>query len=520
MSNFKKTTSVPSDNDIRQVGNEAVIIGGLFSRSQPFSTSGSGDGATFAYVNNQDNLVSGTVTSGYQNADLSISGHLQDELDEINFIISNINSYHGAVISNIENLYTASADVILTSSGANDLATAINNLVNGQILEIRTSAVFNPITIPSGIAFKVKVTDGYFPTITGTDCIRLNDGAANIILSSLIIENCNSSYGNGVGSAIGFSTDACKVNDIIFHNITIRNATSSAVMLSYNNRYNYSLAPTLEQMSHRISFVGCHFHKATTDKIEGAALNLRGIENAYIKDCYIDSCNLGRGIHIQDSINTVIDGNYVCNCDDGNGGEGIKIDEIGTISGYRNSAVIKNNIIKRCMEGIDLDDSTSCSVIQNNIVSECSEEGISVDGGIPNGIALLVGNTCYKNVVGIRLESGSTANLKKNVCYNNVTNYLIQNGYIVDDSNTSNLDDTFVVSFSSLIKNDSTISGTTVMDALNEIQSKKQNIDAGTTRPSSVINGQMFFDTNLSPSQPIWYNTSLSGWVNCSGVLV
>ena len=464
----------------------------------------------------RDTIVVAGLTSGYQSADLNISGSLQTEIDSLSTSIVSATSYHSAVYNEIEKLYTTTADVILVTSGSTDLATTISSLTEDQVLEIRSSAVFSPINIPSGVSFKIKVTDGCAPSITGVDCIRLDNGAANVLISSLIIENCSSSYGNGVGSAIGFTTDACKVNDIIFHNLTIRNATESAVMISYNNRYNYALAPTISQMSNRLSFIGCHFYKATTDKIEGSALNLRGIINAFIKDCYINSANLGRGIQIQDSINTVIENNYICNCKDGNGGEGIKIDEIGTIIGYRNTAIIRNNIVKNCIEGIDIDDATSCNIIQNNIVSECSEEGISLDGGTPNGIASIIGNTCYKNTVGIRLESGSVGNLKKNICYNNGTNYLIQNGYSLDDSNTTSLDDCFISSYASLVKNDSSVSGSIVSDALNTLNTTKQAISGGTSRPSSVSLGQMFFDTGLGI--PVWHTGS--NWVNASGIVV
>ena len=534
MSNFKVTTFVPSDNDVRKIGDDIVSIGGIFSRSEVVSVSGSGGDVTKTYVDSQDIL---SVTSGQQytdnkltvfsgnsklyidSQDTSISGYLQSEIDTLTSTIQGTLSYHNSINNEVEKLYTSYPDTILTTSGVNDLAIAISGLSDGQILEIRSNAVFNPIILPSGISFKIKVTDGYFPTISGIDCIKIANGASNIYISGLLIDTCSSSYSNGKGAAITFKDNHSKCSDIVFHNITIRNATGSAVMIGYYNDSDYATAPTLLQMSQRLAFLGCHIHKGSTDATEGGSITLRGCVNSYIADCYIDSVNLSRGIQLQNCIGSVVENCFINNCGGGGNGEGIKIDELGTISGYRNTAIIRNNIVKKCIEGIDIDDTSSINIIQNNIVSECSDEGISLDGGSPNGIAAIIGNICYKNTVGIRLESGSVANLKKNVCYNNTTNYLIQNGYSLDDSNTTSLDDLFNITFASLVKNDSIISGNTLKDVVETLNNTKQTISAGSTRPSSPVVGQMFLDTNLSPARPIWYTTT-SGWVDSSGTSI
>lgn len=543
MSNFKVDINTKSDSDIREIDGRVVSEGGtsattkyldLVTSGQLVSVSGHlqaeidsipPSSGSHSHPNLTElNQVSGTntgnqVTSTLPNDSAIPGGSASDALNYLQLEIANIQASNISNVKNkIEELYTTTPDVILTSSGAGDLAIAISGLTDKQVLEIRSSAVFSPIIVPSGVQFSVKVADGYLPVITGQECIRLSNGAANLIFSGLIIENCTTSYGNGRGSAIAMVDTHAIVQDIIFHNITIRNAPSSAVLISYYTSLSgdYATPATLAQMSSRISFVGCHLHKCVTDIIEGASLTLRGVNGAYVADCYVNSANLGRGMQFQNCINAVIENNYVNNCNDGNGGEGIKIDQLGATSGYRGTAIIRNNIIRRCIEGIDIDDDTSCNIIQNNIISECTEEGISLDGGIPNGIAAIIGNTCYKNGNGIRLESGAVANLKKNVCYNNTTtDYLIQNGYSLDDSNSTSLDDCFIYSYGKVIKNDSIVSGTTIADAVNTLDTTTQKISSGTSRPGTPAQGQMFFDTSLSPARPIWYIGT--GWVDSTG---
>lgn len=524
-------------SEVRKLGDKLVILGGTVDTSQVIAVSGQGGGGdatvsgylaadaalsgslTSAYLAS-DVLLSGVVTSGYQAADTALSGALSSAFEA--FITAEIAavspSSYDKVFTEIETVPSLPADLILTTSGSGDLAAAVSGLLEGQVLEIRSNAVFSPITLPSGVACTIKVGQGFFPTISGQECIRLMNGSANIVLDGLYIENCTTSYANGRGSAITFGENHAIASGIIFNNITIRNAQGSAILLAYYNGSDYATCPTLEQMSKNISFVGCHIHKGTTDIVEGASLRLTGSNGALISNCYIDAVNLGRGINIQDSVNVIVEKCFVANCNDGNGGEGIKLDLLGSVPAYRNSAIVRDNTIKRCIEGIDIDDHTSCNIIQNNVVSECVGVGISVDGGTPNGLASIVGNTCYKNAAGIRLESGSVAVLKKNVCYSNGTNYLIQNGYTVDDSNTTALDDSFIAGFGSIVKNDSTVSGTTVSAALTVLGTYKQGIESGLVRPSGALVGQSFFDTALSPAVPIWWTGS--SWVNASGVAV
>jgi len=492
MSNYKVPPQLPLDQTVIQQDDQLLRIPGRYRDADEIVISGSGgtvSGVSKLYVDTQDTALKAYID--LEIASLESTGYL-------------------AIQSKIETLKSTPPDVIVSTSGAADLASAVNSVTSGQTIEIRSSATFSPITVPSGVEFNIKVADGFAPSISGQGGIKLDNGAANVLISSLILEGCTTPYQNGQGSAITFSANHSKAHDITFHNITIRDSKGSGALLTYYSGSDYATAQTLDQMSHNISFIDCYFHKATTDKIEGGSLGLRGINGALIHGCYIDAANLGRGMHIQNCINTVVENCYVANCDDGNGGEGIKIDQLGTIVGYRNTATIRNNIIKRCIEGIDIDDITSLSIIQNNIVSECSGEGISVDD---SGRAALINNFCYNNNRGIRLESGAITTLKKNVCYNNNTDYLIENGYTLDDSNTTSLDDMFIATYASTTKNDSTVSGATVKDALDEVAHPS---GATGLRPSTPSTGQYFFDTTLGI--PVWYNGS--NWVSCSGTTV
>ena len=55
-------------------------------------------------------------------------------------------------------------------------------------------------------------------------------------------------------------------------------------------------------------------------------------------------------------------------------------------------------------------------------------------------------------------------------------------------------------------------------ESVTTLQADKQDISAGSTRPTAPVAGQMHFDTALTPPQPIWY--SGSGWVDATGATV
>ncbi len=65
----------------------------------------------------------------------------------------------------------------------------------------------------------------------------------------------------------------------------------------------------------------------------------------------------------------------------------------------------------------------------------------------------------------------------------------------------------------SQIGNDSSVAGATVALALNELSPK-----SGAVRPIVTVVGTSFFDSNLSPARPIWWNGT--AWVDSTGTVV
>jgi len=338
------------------------------------------------------------------------------------------------VLNKCDTIDSLVPDVILTDTGANALQTAITALTDGQVLEIKSNAIYNSIEIPSGKAFTVKVATGYSPKITGQCGILLKDGASNVLISGIGLENCTTSDSNGKGTCIALEHRG-KVQDIIFHRIAFCDVgVGSGVLISYHQSLdgdNYAIANLLSEMSERISFVRCHFNKACNSSTEGACLGLRGVNSAFISDNRIDNAELGgRGIQLQNCIKSLTEKNRVRHIG-GSNAEGIKLDKMGSPT-YRNSGVLRDNKVKNCIEGIDIDDTVD-AILTRNTISYCLNEGISIDDSAK---AYLVGNICYFNKDGIRLENGSIAILESNTCFGNTdNNFRIENGYTVPDCN-------------------------------------------------------------------------------------
>ncbi len=362
-------------------------------------------------------------------------------------------------------------DVVLTDTSPGSLQTAITALTDGQILEIKTNAAYTPIQIPSGKSFTIKNSFGYAPSISGQNAIKLLNGAADVTIAGLILSGNTTGDSNGKGACIAFDHLA-KVNNILFYNISMREVGSaSAIVLSYHQSIsgdNYSTAPTLSEMSEDISFINCHFSRACKDGTEGGCITVRGINRFYVADCDIDNQNLsGRGVQVQDCINVLIEDNDILNIG-GSNAEAIKFDEIGTMSGYRITGIARRNRISGCIEGIDVDDKADI-LVMDNICLNCIDEGISVDD---SALAILIHNTCYNNKYGIRLESGAITNLKNNICFNNTTaNYQIENGYTLDNSNSTSRADALKIPIADNIP----FNTTTVKLALEDLDSSKQD---------------------------------------------
>lgn len=418
----------------------------------------------------------GTLTAIGDFYDNSSSGllaqNVQDAIDELALSSTDL-SILMATRNKVEETLSSVYTVALTTSGAGDLQTAINGLVDGDILEIQTNATYSPITIPSGKSFTIKTKQGYSPVLTGANCITLLNGANDVVISGLIIDSPTTPAPNQTGSGICLAHQAV-VSNIYFHNITIRNATGSGVMLSYHqtiggdNYANPNLYPA--EFSTRVCFVDCHFYQASNEGIEGANLALRGIYEPVIMGCKIDgyiagSPNGSRGISLQNCISAYIYDNEIQNFDL-NGGEGIKIDRLGAAT-YYNTGYVINNRVKHCLEGIDIDDYVEAVVI-GNVCQDCLQRGISVDN---NAIAKIIGNICFSSVNGILSEAGAIVDLKQNNCFYNTTDYSTS-GYVPDSSNISDPERQIFPYSSDSIYYDNTISGLTsdnVKEAIDEL---------------------------------------------------
>lgn len=389
--------------------------------------------------------------------------------------LSQMYSYFDKVDNDISYYLNTPADATLTTSGVGDLQTAIDNLNAGEILEVKVNATYNPISLPNDKGFAVRVAQGYDVRISGQNCITIQSNCMYIFMSGFIIDSPTTADVNGLGSGICLDHEAI-CNNITFHNITIRNAAGSGVLLSYHQSTggdNYATASTYpDEFSARIAFVGCHFHKATNDPTEGASLALRGIEQAYIKDCYFDPQQQGRGIQLQNCIDAYVIENQINKAGGGGNGEGIKTDKLGSPT-YTNSLYCYKNRVKGCIEGIDIDDGSS-SICIDNIVSHCSAEGFSLDD---SSQGIFIGNISFNNDMGFRFEASSLGNLKYNFAYNNTTsNYQMDNGYTPDDSNSTSIPDSMIGADQIPYDNSSSsLNSTLVNDALDELASEYEN---------------------------------------------
>lgn len=339
------------------------------------------------------------------------------------------------------------ATVVHTNTDADSLNTAIAALSEGAILEVQTDATYNPITIPGNKGFTLRAGIGRTPTISGTECIKLMNGARDVILSGLIINSSSTTQPNYRGAAITFGEHQTIVNNIIFHRLSLDNVTAgSAVMLSYHwseNGDTYYTANTESELSQDVVILDSCFYKGCKDNTEGGAVSVRGIDNFYIDNCFFNDGGLSmRNIQLQNCINSVITNNKIKNqATVGTNSEGIKIDALGSPT-FRSSVYIAYNRVRNAIEGIDVDDLVD-AILFENVCCECTEEGISVDDSAK---ASLIRNLCYccdydGNSAGFRIESGAVVTMAQNVAFYNSTNYKIENGYSLPDGNTESIDD-------------------------------------------------------------------------------
>jgi len=371
-----------------------------------------------------DSIVSGITVS--------------DALDELQSEIGGQGSLFDQMKTFASHAVNQEPDVVLTTEGSGDLQTALNGLSEGDVLEIKTNATYDPVVLSTN-EITVIVADGYNPKVSGLYGMTLSDGLENVVVDGITFDGCSTSAQNYKGACITFGTQGSKVSNIIFSNVNFSNvASGSAVMLSYHGFTDFYYADIYEsECSDRVGFFDCNFWNAGQELTEGAQLCMRAVKYPYIDGCKLNaSTGTARGISLQGVINALIEDNYVTGSTI-NGGEGIKIDCIGDPQ-FRHTAVIRNNQVKNCLEGIDADDAADC-LIHNNIIWDCIQVGISSDGGSApkNSYCRMIGNEIYNSLVGIRLESGCSAEVRQNIVYNNGTNYSILNGYALPSDNST-----------------------------------------------------------------------------------
>jgi parallel beta-helix repeat protein len=358
--------------------------------------------------------------------------------------VQDILSWRNYVKNCISSLYETAADVTLTSTASGALQTAIDNISDGEILEIKVDASYSPITIPAGKAFKIKVAYGYDAVVSGALAITLSDEASGVLISGLHIEDYSLGSGNSNsnGQAINLEHEGI-VENIIFHNIAIKEiaATGSAALLSYHQSFDgdsYTTPNELNEFSNKIAFVDCEAYGASSG-IEHGAFTIRGVDLLYFKRNKIDGQNDSfgssdsRGIHCQNCFNVLIEENSVLNTQVGNG-ECIKIDKLGSPS-YQNTCWIKDNIVRNGVEGIDVDDAVE-ALIEGNRVWNCTTEGISIDN---DSKGIITNNVVFGCVDGIRAENGATYELHGNVTFDNSSNNIrLDDAGSPDTTNTFN----------------------------------------------------------------------------------
>jgi len=413
-----------------QLGEDTAPLGGLTGickyRSQILSKQAWVDGnSKYATIDANGNFVKSAISP-------AILGSA-----------SLIERVHQAVDASLHEPATVTLTVAPPSPGA--LQTAINALVDGDILEIQVSDAYTPITLPAGKSFSIRVLSDCVVTISpvvGQSAITIADGAGSIVVNDLVIDGALGDGAHGRGSGVRIA-DQGRATDVYFHNITFHNCATSPVDVSYWQDAAYANPYAFPaNFSTRICFYKCHFAHAKSQNIEDAMLLMRGIQFAYIGDCDLDMQSASgdspaesRGIMLQRSIDYYIEKNRVMNGRTGNG-EGIKINGL-AVGAYDNTGYIVDNYVKNCVQGIDCDDQAS-AVVADNVVYDCGTHGIVSTK--PSSNLILLSNSVCNCATGFGLAGAGAFVAYGNRSFNNSTvNYDVA----VNSSNTINIEDTW-----------------------------------------------------------------------------
>lgn len=467
-----------------------------------------------------DTDITDTISKKHtQNSDTKLDEGGQNEisaaqLKELSLIQNNASGIIAEIEAKLQLPYT----VLHTNTDPTSLNTIIQTLNDGDILEVDSSAIYNPISIPPNKELIIRSVLGKSINLTGTECIKLMNGARDIIIANVLIQNCSSPADNERGAGVSFGEIHAKVSNISFYQMSIDTVTNgSGVMLSYHwsvGGDNYATPNTISECSSDVRFINCSFYKANKANTEGAALSLRGITNSFIYNCdFRDDTLSMRQIQLQNCINGYISKNNIRNtATPGTNSEGIKLDDLGGCT-FRTTGYILENTIKNAIEGIDIDDNVT-AIVMDNICYDCTEEGISVDD---SAICLIVRNLCYNcrfdaNSAGIRVESGALVSMYQNNCVNNIINYRIQNGYTLPAGNGSSVDDIILKDSSkNLIYFGNISTAYNIHDAIEYLNTEKLTKDSEISIKLYSQNNEptLTIDNNLA----IWIDTDDSNRV-------
>ncbi len=331
------------------------------------------------------------------------------------------------------------ADSVLTSTAPGALQSAIDALGSGQVLEVRTDATYDPITLPAVVGgYTVKAGEGFQPKITGQECVKLANGAQDVTFSGFELYDGTSPVANSRGAFVSFASEFALVERIIFVDLYVHDVIGVApgVMLSYFWAAYANPPNPATQMSSKLAFVDCEFINAGDWEIEGASLNVRGFDQTYISRCSLDGGGkTTRAVQLQNCFNTIIEDSVAFNVSAGNGGEGFKLDQLGAWEatyGAWSTGIIRRCTARDVAQGFDIDDYVA-AYVHDCTAHDCAEEGFDLDN---DSYALFECCTAYGNVDGFRFEPGCKGTLRGCAAYDNSSNdYRMDNGYQPDLTN-------------------------------------------------------------------------------------
>jgi len=96
------------------------------------------------------------------------------------------------------------ATVTHTNTDPASLNTAIQALVDGDVLEVNSAAIYNPISIPANKSLVIRSVVGKSIHLTGTECIKLMNGARDTFIADIAIKDSTTVNGNYMGAGITF----------------------------------------------------------------------------------------------------------------------------------------------------------------------------------------------------------------------------------------------------------------------------------------------------------------------------